>query len=129
MTTYTYDYRTEIAEVIAEKTTRQFTFTVLDETGTALPAASLSSLKLTLWNKDLGKTAIATDRDILNLNGGTVDSSGNGTLVLSSADNALVNAAVREETHVAQVTWGWSSDTKFGRAEIVFRVANLEKTT
>lgn len=129
MSTQTYDFRTEIGEVLAEKTTRRFTFTVRDADGAAVPAASMSSLTLDLYNRDPARTVIAAARNILNANGGTVDSSGAGVLELSAADNAIVRPGVREETHVALLSWSYSGGSKLGKGEIVFRVANLDKVS
>jgi len=117
-----------VAERIAEKSTRTLRFVTADENGDAVGAAELATLTLTLYDKR-SKT-ILNSRDhqsILNANGGTVDASGNGELVLADADNALVSQGRSSEMHVALIEWTWAGGTKSGRHEIVLTVENLQK--
>lgn len=127
------DYETSLiddASIIAEKTTKKLSFVVRDEADVAIPAANLSTLTATLYVKRSG--AIINSRNaqsILNANGGTVDSSGNGTLTLTPADNAIVSATGAEEDHELLIEWTYAAGVKAGKHLIHLRVANLTKVT
>ncbi len=123
--------RTVIADPIPEKTTPRLTGVIRDEAGAAIPAASLTTLTLTLYNLDAAQTIInARDAvSILNANGGTVDSSGNMAFPMTAADTALVDATQGEEAHVALIRWTYNAGAKAGLQEILHRVQNVAKVT
>ena len=136
-----------------EGTTAQITGIIQDETGAGIAAASLTTLKLTLY--DLATDAIINSRtaqDVKNTNGGSVDASGNLTMVLTPADNVILGSASTSkalgdlmaargsqplplggkarsqvETHVALFEFTYSSGTKAGKTEVFLDVLNLNK--
>lgn len=122
--------RTVIADHIPEKSTWRYTGILKDETGTAIAALSLSTLTLTLYNLDTlaiinGMNGI----NILNADRGTVDASGNLTVVLQPADNPILDTTKIDETHVMLLQWTYAGGAKAGRHEVEFRVRNLAQVT
>src|SRR3990167_1632921 len=115
-------FLTVIATEAAEKTTLRITGTIQDHTGAALPSASLTTLKLWLYNKRTGV-------NVLNANGGTVTSGGLLTMVLDPADNALESQSLAAETHVAEFEWTYNAGASTGRALVEFNVRNFTKVT
>ena len=115
---------------VAEKTTVRITGTIKDHTGTAIPAASLTALTLTLYHKRTG--TILNSRNgtsVLNANGGTVTSGGVFTMILDPADNVLESQSPSSETHEALFTWTYNSGAAIGRQLVQFVVRNLTKVT
>jgi len=115
-------------DIIAEGATPALNFVVQDENGAALPAASLTTLELTLYDKASG-TIINTrnNQNALNANNVTVDGSGNGKFQTVAADTAILDATKPMEEHVTKFKWTWASGTKVGFWEIVHFVENLNK--
>ena len=119
-------FLTVITSEIAEGVTARITGTILDDTGTPIPTAALTTLKLTLFDKR--SLAILNSRSavsVLNTAGGTVDSNGLLTMILSPADNAIVAQSPVSETHVALFTWTYNAGAATGRAQVEFTIANL----
>jgi len=113
---------------VREKTTRRYTAVLKDETGAAVGSGSLSSLKLTLYNKVDG--AIINTRNqqnVLNLNGVTIDASGNLTWTMDPADNPIIDTTLSYEEHVALFEIGWAADAKKNNHEVIIRVENVNK--
>ena len=125
--------RTVLTDVIPERTTQKFTAVIKDENGAAIPAASLTTLTLTLYALDGAQAGTVInsvdDMNILNANRGTVDGSGNLTLLFVPNDMAILDATLLEERHVALIEWTYASGAKSGRHEIQFRVKNLDKVS
>ena len=122
--------RTTLTEVFAEGKTAKITAVIEDEDGNGIDVANLGTVTLTLFN-DRSRAIINSrnQADIKNTGGGTIDSSGNLTLVLSAADMAILNASNDAERHVAFIEWTYSSGTKDGGHEIAFTVTNLAKVS
>lgn len=118
--------------IVAEKTTLRFTATLLDETGAAIPAAGLSALTLTLYNRDSATQEIVNSvsaADILNTGRGTVHAtSGLLTVTLQPDDNAIVDTTKDLEWHRALIA-GTYGGTKAFKQEIEWQVRNLSKVT
>ena len=122
---------TELEDVILEKTSPKITATIQDEDGTAIPAASLDTLTLTLYNLNDSAKTIINDRDaqdVLNTNNVTVDSSGNLIWSVQSLDTIIVGTQEREN-HRAVFEWTYSSGTKNGKYQIDMEIKNLAKIT
>lgn len=123
--------RTLLATAVPEKSTSLLTGQLVDETGAAIPAAQLTTFALSLY------AAISTlpiinsvaAVNILNTGRGTVDSSGNWTITLTPADNAIVGTDPGHERHIALLEWTWAGGTKGGKHEIEFSVRNLDKVS
>lgn len=121
--------RTVLTDQIAEKSIGIITALVTDENGIAISSANLTTLTLTLYEK--ATKAIVNTRsaqNVLNANNVTVDTSGNLTWNMQSADNAIIGAATIE-SHVALFEWTWSSGTKYGKYEIEYPIKNLYSVT
>src|SRR3990167_5575221 len=86
----------------------------LDMNGDTILKASLSTVKLTLYDRTT--LAVINSRNLQNVldaNGGTVDSSGEITMRLNATDNAILDVADELEAgdieeHIARFTWGWN---------------------
>jgi hypothetical protein len=107
--------------------TARYTAVITQEDGaTAIPAASLSSLTLTLIDDATGAVINSrSGQNVLNVNGVTVDSSGNLAWAMSPADNPIVAATLphgRAELHLATFAWTWAGGAKGGSHSIWIEV-------
>jgi hypothetical protein len=121
--------RTPLSEPAVEKSSYRITATITDESGAALPAASLTTLVLTLYALDAAQTIVngVNAANILNSGRGAVDAAGKLTLTLLPADNVLIDPTQSSEIHVALVEWTWAAGLKAGKHEVQFTVVNLAK--
>lgn len=119
--------------IVAEKTTVQITATLVDETGAAIPLAGLSSLTLTLYNRDSTAQEIINSVsavNILNNGRGTVHAtSGLLTLTLLPADNAIIDTAKASEWHRALIEGTYAGGVKAMKYEVDVQVRNLNKVS
>lgn len=99
-----------------------------DETGTPIPAASLTAFTVTVYDVATG-TVLVAPRNVLNAGGGTVGTDGRWTIRLDAADNALLNQARRTETHRVYLEWTWSGGARKGRQEFDLTIDNLQKVS
>jgi hypothetical protein len=116
--------------IVAERTTLKCTASLVDESGTAIPASALQALTLTLYNRDSTTKEIINSvngTNILNTGRGTVHAT-NGTLTLTllPADNAIVNSSADLEWHRALIQGTYETEKAF-KYEIEFQVRNLSK--
>lgn len=112
---------------ILEKATGSYTATITGNDGaTPIPAASLSTLVLTLYVvKSDGTTGIVNSRDaqnILNANNVTVSAAGLLTWAIQTADTTLVEA-LPFERHIA--LFEWTASGVAGKHEMVLVVQGL----
>lgn len=123
---------------VRESSTARLTATLKDETETAIPAASINTLTLLLYDQltelaSPGSTgAVINSRNrvnILNANGCTATSSGGVTLTLTPADNVIVNTGESSERHVALFEWTYAAGLKGGKEEVLIDVSNYARTT
>lgn len=115
---------------VNEKVTARYTADVQDHEGNAIAGSSLTTLTLTLYDKATG--TIINNRNaqnVLNVNGVTVDGSGNLVWVMTPDDNAILTAASKVEKHIALFQWTWDSGAKAGKHEVTIQVKNLTKVT
>lgn len=116
---------------VAERSTVHITAMLQDETGAAIPALVLTTLTLTLYVRDTAALTIINGVDgsnILNANQGTVHpTSGLLTLVLTPADNQIINSTSEIEWHRALIQATYNAGAKAMRYEIDFPVRNLNK--
>lgn len=111
---------------IAEETTQRINFTVVDEDGVGIPAASLDSLTVTLFTTRANTIINSRDTiDILNANGGSVDANGVGYWLMDPDDNAIIGGG-KSEHHTALFEWGWAT-TREGRQPVLLKVCNLKQ--
>ena len=95
---------------VPQLTSARYTAVLLDQTGTPVPASSLSTLTLTL--KDQASGAVINGRNaqsVLNANNVTVEASGNLVWSLQPADSPILNAELGTETHLATFVAIWPS--------------------
>lgn len=113
---------------VLEQTTPRYTAVITDQLGNPLPAASLTTLTLTLYViKSDGTIAYVNSRNnqnVLNANNVTVDSNGNLVWSLVVADTTLVEV-LPVERHIALWTWTWSTGAGRGHHEVWFAVTHL----
>ncbi len=123
-----------LADNIMEGTTPKITATVQDEDGTAIPASSLDTLTLTLYNLDDTDNTIINSRsaqDVLNANNVTVSSLGALVWSVQEEDTIIVGTDTSDitERHRAVFTWTYNSTTKTGTHVIDMAIRNLVKVT
>ena len=111
---------------IPEESSQRINFTVVDEDGVGIPAASLTSLTVTLYNKrDEAVINSRTDLDILNVNGGIVGVDGVGSWLMTPDDNPILVTNSKWEHHIALFEWAWGSGKK-GKQPVKLKIVNLE---
>ena len=117
---------------VNEKTSARYACVIKDENEVAIPAASLTTLTLTLYDQTSdGIINSRSAQNVLNANGVTVDSSGNLVWVLDPADNLIVGTTVPQnsyERHVALFTYTYNAG-RTGRTEVQIAVLNLNKVS
>jgi hypothetical protein len=108
----------------SQATELKYTAVLQDENGVGIAAASLTTLTLTVYAL-LVPPAIGTQIvnaidhvNVLNVGRGTVDASGNLTILLSPVDMPLVNAQGVPEDHVLLVEWTYAAGAKGGNREV-----------
>lgn len=102
-----------------------------DENGAAIPAASMNTLTLTLTDQATGAVINGrTNQSVLNVNGGTLDSSGNFAMTFGFADNPIVTAGSVAlgaiERHVALFKYTYNSSAGKEEHQVVIAVLRLE---
>ena len=121
-----------VAECL-EKTTPRYTFTITDDELNPLPAASLTTLTLTLYviNAD-GTVTILNSRNaqnVLNANNVTISAQGLGVWSVQVLDTTMVVATLPFETRIALWQWTWSAGAKAGKHELNLVVKNLSQVS
>ena len=121
-----------------EASSSKLTATIQDESETAIPAASLGTLTLTLYDQltelnSPGSTAAIINsrdaQDVLNANGCTVSTGGVMTMTFTPADNIIVNTGKSSERHVALFKYTYAAGLKAGKQEVLIDVYNYSRTT
>lgn len=96
-----------------QNSTHCYQATLRDELGAVIPAASLTTLTLTLTNKSDNSLINARNaQNVLNANGVTIDSAGNLVWTGTPLDNPIINTSRQNEIHVALFQYTWNSGTK-----------------
>ena len=116
-----------MAQEVGEGGSALLTFTLVTETGVPVTLAQLGTLTLKLYNKaDLAIINGKNGTDIKNANGGTVHSTlGTCSLVLLPADNPIVDATRRVETHVALIRGTYNGGVGIVPKAVQIKVRNL----
>lgn len=121
-----------------ESSSSRLIATVEDETETAIPAASIDTLTLHLYDQltelnSPGSTAAVLNgrnrQNVLNTNGCTIDASGNLEMIFTPADNAIVNTGKSVERHIALFEYTYAAGLKAGKEEVKIDVTNYVRTT
>lgn len=114
---------------VNEGTTPRYTATLLDELGAVVPAASLSAIVLSVFNKHTGTVLNGRNRQNV-LNANNVSISAGGVLVWSiQAADLDVPGAQDVATILAVFEYEWSSGTKKDWHEVELRVSALPRPT
>lgn len=117
---------------INERTTARYTALAVDETEEPIPASSLSTLTLTLYDKASGEIINGRQaQDALNANGVSVDESGNVEWIITPDDTPVVGTPRPGlvETHIALFEWTWAGGTKAGKHELELLVKQIAKVS
>lgn len=117
---------------VNERSSKVVTFTLKDQAGAPVPAASLTAAELTLYDVETYENAspavgILNDRqgqNVLNLNNVTIHStSGLVTWTMQPEDNVIVTERRQVERHRAMFHFAWSGGSFDYECEI--EVVNL----
>lgn len=122
---------TEVFGPLNEKTTSQYTATIVDEAGVAVPLAQITAATLTLYATDANQTIVNSrdNQNVLNTNGVTIHAtSGLLTWTIATLDTAILDNTLSIEKHVALFTISWGTG-KTLRHEIALLIRNLSKVT
>jgi len=102
-----------------------------DQAGNPITQVMIDSLVGTLFDEKSGDILNGRDHvDVFTAFDGEVSGSGELTLKLTGADNAIVDDTRDVEMHVLLLEWTWTDPdavTRDGKAEIAFLVRNLAK--
>lgn len=121
---------TKFSKVINERSTAVYSSTLKDENGQVIPAASLGTLTLTLFEAASGTILNTRNaQNVLNQNNVTVDANGVLTYVLQPADTAILNPGLHTETHRALFEFTWNSGARTHRHVVDFEIENLDKVS
>lgn len=121
-----------------ESSSSKLTATIQDESEVAIPAGSLSSLTLMLYDQTTelanpGTTAAIINsrnrQNVLNANGCAVSTGGVMTMTFTPADNVIVNTGKSSERHVALFEYTYAAGLKAGRHEVLIDVYNYARST
>lgn len=98
---------------VRERSSGVYSAQLLDEDGVAIPAATLTTLTLTLYVKETGDIInLRNAQNVLNANNVAVDSSGNLVWTVQPADHAVVATGRKLERHRAVFDFTWNSGAK-----------------
>jgi hypothetical protein len=116
---------------INERSTAKYTTdALLDEDGAVVPAASLTTATLTLYDLTTGTILNSrSSQNILNANNVTITAGGVLSWVLQPADNAIVNDRPDQEIHVAVFDLRWDAGVSRCVHEVRFLINNIDKVT
>jgi hypothetical protein len=109
-----------------EETSATYDATVEDDAGVAIPAASLSSVVLTLYDVATGTIINLRDgQDVLNANNVTISSSGALQWLMQPEDNIVVTSDSVVEHHKA--LFEFVASGRESKHEVNIYVSNLAK--
>jgi len=109
---------------VAESSTRLYSAVLTDENGNRLGSSGIDSIKLTLYNRH--DRAIVNSRDaqnVLNANGGSLDSQGNFTFEFTPLDTAILDDTLEYENRIALFEVVFAGTRKSAQ-EIEFQIRN-----
>lgn len=111
---------------VAVGSTPQFVAVIVDGTGTPVPASALNALTLSIIDTTSGSVINNCSQvSILNTGRGTVDSSGNLTIVLLPGDTMLFNVQDQTEERSLVIDYVYDTSTRVGRFEQRFIIVQL----
>lgn len=113
----------DFGESYPERTTQKIQFTIKDEAGVAIPAASLSTCTLKLYDAATQAAIGTATRDVLT----SVDAAGLLALTLGAADSPILNDDLVVEVHVALFEWTYNGVIGRGQFVALLGVVNASK--
>lgn len=112
-----------------ERTSAIYSATLYDQAGAVVPASTLATLTLTLYDVATGTIINSRNaQNVLNLNGVTISEAGAVVWTMLPADNQIVTASRTYELHRAVFVATWDT-TKSAVHEITIRVKNIQKVS
>lgn len=112
---------------INEETNALIKVVLYDENNSTVPGSALSSLTMTLYDKnDESIINNREDIDAKNANGGTIDESGNFTFLLTPQDTKIIHDELKEEIHVCLLEFGYGAGRQ-GKLVVEHYIRNLVK--
>lgn len=113
-------------QAIPEGSTRLYSCTFVDTTGTAIPLVAISTLKLTIVDITSG-TVLRNQTDVKNANGGTVHATtGAFTYTMQGVDVKIIGSGTHEK-RLATFELAYASGIE--NHEVSYYVENLEQIT
>lgn len=113
---------------VSARSTVVYTAQLVDQNGNGIPASSLTSLTLSLFDKGSGAVINnIQDVNILNTGRGVIDANGNLTITFSSADTIIIgtpfSGALQYRSMV--IMWTYNSGASNGRRQVDFSIMEL----
>ena len=110
----------KILKDVKEDSTYLVTGRVEDETGALIGSASLDSFRMWLFGADgnIINSRVNVDKS------GSVSSTGGLSLVLTPADNPIVDSTKATERHLLVLEWEWDSSADKGHENIYLILGN-----
>ena len=109
----------------------KYTATIIDSDGTAIPLTAITTIALTLYNRD-DESIIKSrnNQDVKNKNDVTIHAtSGLLTWLLTAADNPIIDGVRHpkgtREPHIALFEFSYTGEGSPGKHEITLMVKNL----
>ena len=112
---------------VQERQTATVTFTLRDQAAAAVPSAQLTTALITLYDQRTQTVINSRNaQNVLNLNNVAMhDTSGVVTWTVQIADQAIQNAQLEVEKHIALFSFTWSAGAKAWAHEVILSVANI----
>jgi hypothetical protein len=115
-------------DMVPERVGWRYQGTLKDELGAVIPAATFTSLRVTIYALDAALTIIQASTSILNAGRGTLDAFGVLTITFDPGDSAMVDTTLMTERHVALIEGDYAGTRTFAR-EIEWQIVNLALRT
>lgn len=121
---------------VLQNTSAVYTVTLVDENAVPIALASVTAMKLTLFNSSIPEPSTPTDniinsrnlQNVLNANNVTMHAtSGLVTWEIQKLDNVMIDESLDSEIHTARFDVEYGSPTKYASHEVRLRVVNLRK--
>ncbi len=111
---------------VKENSTAKYTATIKDELNAVVPAASLTTMTLTLYNIADGAIINSRDaQDVLNANNVVITAGGVLTWTLQQGDNEIIDTTLEYEAHMALFEYTWAAGAKGSVHEVNLIVESL----
>lgn len=116
-------------DAVNEGNTATYRCTLFDESGRRLQANAITAITATLTDVKTDTIVNSRDsQDVLNANGGTLDSNGRFELILGAADNVIVTGTHKNHKRHLLLTITYTGEDLLSHPlthEVIFYVRNL----